>query len=377
MQVFKLFFKIAKTKALSIAIFLGIFLLILNFASFGGGETEFRTSKMALTVFDKDNTVASKSLMEFLAKDNEIIEYEDDKDKLIDALYITSTNYVITINEGFSEKLGKGETDGLFTTRYLHDSYTNKLADSTLDNYVRTVRAYMAGGKDLEAAIVSAEAALSEKTDVKFESYGKTEIKSDTASFFNFLPYALLCIIVSVLCPVIVAMNKEEVGFRTRCSSIKLSAVSSQTALASAIFVVAIWFALLAFGILKNGGMYTGTMWYGVLNTVAFSLVSMALAILFAELNVSENALSFLTQVLGLGMAFLCGMFVPVEFLPASVIAVGRFLPLYWYVRANNMIFGLASEAMSVSTVMLCLGIQVLFAVVIYAVSLIVKKQKR
>ena len=103
----------------------------------------------------------------------------------------------------------------------------------------------------------------------------------------------------------------------------------------------------------------------------------MALAILFAELNVSENALSFLTQVLGLGMAFLCGMFVPVEFLPASVIAVGRFLPLYWYVRANNMIFGLASEAMSVSTVMLCLGIQVLFAVVIYAVSLIVKKQKR
>ncbi|MBQ8119326.1 MAG: hypothetical protein IJ172_00905, partial [Ruminococcus sp.] len=119
MQVFKLFFKIAKTKWLATLIFLGIFLLILNFTDVGKGATEFSSSKMALTVYDHDNTDASKKLCEYLKKNNEIVEVEDDKDKIIDALYITSTNYIIDIKEGYAERLAKGETDGLFTTRYL------------------------------------------------------------------------------------------------------------------------------------------------------------------------------------------------------------------------------------------------------------------
>ena len=153
MQVFKLFFKIAKTKWLATLVFLGIFLLILNFTNIGGGSTSFTTSKMALTIYDHDNSDASKKLCEYLKKDNEIVDVEDDKDKLIDALYITSTNYVITINEGYADRLAKGETEGLFSTRYLHDSYTNKLADSTLDTYVSTVKAYMAGGMEMRGKL--------------------------------------------------------------------------------------------------------------------------------------------------------------------------------------------------------------------------------
>ena len=213
MQVFNLFFKIAKTKWLATLVFLGIFLLILNFTNIGGGSTSFTTSKMALTVYDHDKTEASKKLCEYLAKDNEIVDVEDDKDKLIDALYITSTNYVITINEGYADRLAKGETEGLFSTRYLHDSYTNKLADSTLDTYVSTVKAYMAGGMEFDKALDSAQEALSVKTEVNFETFSDNNANTKAASFFNYLPYALLSIIVSVLCPVIVAMNKKEVGF--------------------------------------------------------------------------------------------------------------------------------------------------------------------
>ena len=273
MQVFKLFFRIAKTKWLATLIFLGIFLLILNFTDVGGGAQSFTTSKMALTVFDRDNTDASKRLCEYLGKDNEIVDFEDDKDKLIDALYITSTNYVITINEGYSEKLAKGETDGLFTARYLHDSYTNRLADSTLDDYVSTVKAYLAGGMEFDKALDAAEEALAIKTDVNFETFSEDQSTSKAAAFFNYMPYALLSIIVSVLCPVIIAMNKKDVGFRTQCSSIKMSAVSAQTIAASGILVAVLWVFLMILGVGKNGGMFSGNMWYAVLNSVSFTFV--------------------------------------------------------------------------------------------------------
>lgn len=377
MQVFKLFFKIAKTKWLATLIFLGIFLLILNFTDVGGGAQSFSTSKMSLTVYDHDNTDASKRLYEHLKKNNEIVEIEDDKDKIIDALYITSTNYVIDIKEGYAERLAKGETDGLFTTRYLHDSYTNKLADSTLDDYVGTVKAYLAGGMELDKALDAAEEALDIKTDVTMETFSDDSPAAKSASFFNYMPYALLSIIVSVLCPVLIAMNKKEVGFRTKCSSIKTSSVSVQTIAASGIFVVIIWLILMAFGIGKNGGMFSGNMWYAVLNTVSFTLVCVAIALLFAELGIGDNVLAFVTQVLGLGMAFLCGMFVPQEMLSSSVLAAARFLPAYWYVKANDMICGLGTDKFKLSTVMMCIGIQLLFAAAIFAVSLIVKRQKK
>lgn len=377
MQVFKLFFKIAKTKWLATLIFLGIFLLILNFTDVGGGVQSFSTSKMSLTVYDHDNTDASKRLYEHLKKNNEIVEIEDDKDKIIDALYITSTNYVIDIKEGYAERLAKGETDGLFTTRYLHDSYTNKLADSTLDDYVGTVKAYLAGGMELDKALDAAEEALDIKTDVTMETFSDDSPAAKSASFFNYMPYALLSIIVSVLCPVLIAMNKKEVGFRTKCSSIKLSSVSAQTVAASGIFVAIIWVFLMILGIGKNGGMFSGNMWYAVLNTVSFTLVCVAIALLFAELGIGDNVLAFVTQVLGLGMAFLCGMFVPQEMLSSSVLAAARFLPAYWYVKANDMICGLGTDKFKLSTVMMCIGIQLLFAAAIFAVSLIVKRQKK
>lgn len=377
MQVFKLFFKIAKTKAASMLVYLGIFLVILSISDQGGATGNFSASKMKLTIFDKDNTSASRQLCEYLGKDNEIVEFEDDKDKLIDALYMTSTNYVITINEGYEEKLAGGETDGLFTTQYIHDSYTNKLADSTLDTYVSTVRAYMAGGMDFDKALDSAQETLSLKTDVKFETFSEQTSSSKAYAFFNYLPYAFISVLVSVLCPVITAMNKREVGFRTRCSSIKASVVSMQTVLASILFVVFIWVALMCLGIGKNGGMFTGNMWYAVLNTVVFTLVSIAIALLLAELDVKDNALGFITQVLGLGMAFLCGMFVPMEYLSGAILSVARFLPAYWYVRANNMVFGQGGESFEASSALIFICIELLFAAAIFAVSLIVKKQKK
>ena len=376
MQVFKLYFKIAKSKWLSILIYFVIFLMILSLTNAGSGATDYTSTKMRLTVYDKDGSAASKKLVEYIGKNNELQDIKDDKDVIIDALYVTSTNYVITINEGFGKKLESGETGELFEARYIHDSYTNKMADEMLNTYVSTVRAYMAGGESLADAQAKASEALSEETEVKFKSFSK-EKKSPAAAFFNYLPYAILSMVVSIMAPVMISMNKGEVAFRTRCSSMTESAINFQTFLASMVSMVVIWLVLMLLGISKNEGMYSGNMWYAVLNAVAFTIVSAGIAILLSVIGVSENVLAFLTQILGLGMAFLCGMFVPFDYLSKGTVAIGRFLPAYWYVKANEMICGLGDDVFRASKVMQYIGVEMLFALALFALAFTVKKQKR
>ncbi len=376
MQVFNLFYKIVKTRWVSLLIYTVIFVLILNFADFGGGDTSFTSSKMRLTLYDMDESAASKKLVDYISSNNEIVDYKNDKDILIDALYYTSTNYVITINKGFEEKLKAGEDNDLFEAQYLHDSNTNKLADDMLNSYVSTVNAYMTGGMELYEAQDKAASALSEKSEVNFETF--TDDNSFKAiGFFNFVPYILFSLIVSAIAPVIIAMNRKDIFFRTKCSSMKESSINFQTILASTIFVAFIWLLLMGMGIMKNGEMYSGRIWYAVLNTLAFTIISIAIAMLIASFNVSEDALSFISVVLGLGMSFLCGMFVPLELLDSKVIAIGRFLPLYWYIRANNMICGSGNELFNLSKVMKFMGVELLFAVAIFAFAFAVRKQKK
>ena len=376
MQVFNLFYKIVKTRWVSLLIYTVIFVLILNFADLGGGDTSFTSSKMRLTLYDMDESAASKKLVDYISKNNEIIDYKNDKDVLIDALYYTSTNYVITINKGFEEKLKAEKDTELFEAQYLHDSNTNKLADDMLNSYVSTVNAYMTGGMELYEAQDKAASALSEKSEVNFETF--TDDNSFKATgFFNFVPYIIFSLIISAIAPVIIAMNRKDIFFRTKCSSMKESSINFQTILASTIFVAFIWLLLMGMGIMKNGEMYSGRIWYAVLNTLAFTIISIAIAMLIASFNVSEDALSFISVVLGLGMSFLCGMFVPLELLDSKVIAIGRFLPLYWYIRANNMICGSGNELFNLSKVMKFMGVELLFAVAIFAFAFAVRKQKK
>ena len=71
------------------------------------------------------------------------------------------------------------------------------------------------------------------------------------------MPYIIMSIVVSSLCPVIMVMNNKEVLFRTKCSSMKESSINFQTILASTIFVAFIWLLLMGMGIMKNGEMLT------------------------------------------------------------------------------------------------------------------------
>ena len=70
-------------------------------------------------------------------------------------------------------------------------------------------------------------------------------------------------------------------------------------------------------------------------------------------------------------MSFLCGVFVKQSLLGEEILNVGKFLPAYWYVRANNMIFGGDGAVFDQKEVWVSIGIEALFAAAMLAAALL------
>ena len=58
-------------------------------------------------------------------------------------------------------------------------------------------------------------------------------------------------------------------------------------------------------------------------------------------------------------MSFLCGIFVPQNLLSDGVLAVGKFLPAYWYIVINDML-ALSEQTFDLHVYLQGLGIQYL-----------------
>lgn len=376
MQVFKVFMKVLKKHLGIVFIYIGIFFAIsIPMSKLNTGADAFKPSRIDICIFDEDDTPESRALAEYILRSNDRVELKNDEDTIIDALYYCTADYILTINEGYAEKLAAGDMDGMFTSSHMHDSYSTVYMKNTLDNYVKAVCAYEAGGMDTGKAIEAAEETLSRETEVNnanFSAEENTEYNHDFASYFRSLPYVYFAAILSTLCPVIMAVKRRDIRYRTSCSSIRFSSYNLQIYLGGFVYVFMVFAAVIAVGAYLHGGLYHGKALLAVVNAGILSLVAISVSFLFAAFELDGNMLNLFTQLTSLGMSFLCGSFVPLEVLSSKVQAVGRFLPLYWYIRANEMLCG--NETYNSAILARFMLIQTGFAVVIFMAALLVSK---
>ena len=150
-----------------------------------------------------------------------------------------------------------------------------------------------------------------------------------------------------------------------------------QITLGAIIYAVIIWLIFMIAALILCGKMLLcreGLL--AVLNSLVFMLVVLSMTLLISVLAPSPKATDMIANTIGLGMSFLCGVFVPQKFLGEAVINVAHFLPAYWFIRANNMLAGISDELFSSSKYFSYLGIELLFAVAIFSVVLLVAKTK-
>lgn len=375
MQVFKAFLQVLKHKLSTAFVYIIVFFVIaIPMTINGNKERIFEATKLAVCVFDADDTPESHALTDFIGQQHDLVTVENDRTAITDALYYEAVDYVLVIEDGYAEKLENGETDALFSSYRMHDSYGAALVQQMLDRYISTVQAYRTGGAELTDAIADAADVLTEKTEVRYAETKNTAVLSPVnASYFTYMSYILISVIFSVLSPVLLTMNRKDLRFRTACSCLRPNARTMQIFAGSSLFVLVIWALFTVTGILLGGGQISGLAWLVIPNSLLYAIICTGIAIFVAELGVRTQVINMLTQILGLGMSFLCGVFVEQSMLGEGVLAVGRFLPAYWYVRLIDMLRGAipydAGEAA------MCLLIETGFAFVMMILSLLVHKQ--
>ena len=112
-----------------------------------------------------------------------------------------------------------------------------------------------------------------------------------------------------------------------------------------AIFTVVCWAMLIGLSFLLYGEtlLSFGGLPMLLANTFAFALVSQSIGFLVSSFVKSFTVLSAISNVLSLGLCFISGVFVPQAIMSPGVLTAASFLPVYWYVKANNAIGSLAA----------------------------------
>ena len=387
MQVFKAYFKVMRSSAASIAVNLGVFLGIAVLISSMAPETavmNFEPTRTPVAVINRDGDgQIAQGLVDYLGQTSRLVPYPDDPEKLQDALFFRNVEYIAIIPAGFSDAFMLGE-NGSIQKVIVPDSTSSYYVDMNIDRFLNTVRLRLKySSEESQAELVAAA-----RADLAFDT--PVAMKSSSAAtggerpgytyYFAYCAYALLAMVMTGVSSIMIAFNKPDLYLRNLCSPLPGISMSLQLAAGHVVFALGCW-AILVLGSLVLHGrslVLSGLAGLYSLNTLAFAAVSACMGFLVGSSVKSNGAQAGAVNVITLGMSFLGGVFVPQPIMSKSVLLVGRFLPTYWFIRANDAIGELSSfTADSLGPIYGSILIQMGFAMAIFSVTLLLSKERR
>ena len=369
--------KIVKKALPSVSMYFVIFFgmtIAMSFLTGKDQEKMYQATELTIYVEDKEASVLSKTLTEYLAQENEV-ETEYDKELLSDLLFSGLVDYVVYFEEGFEENFLAGKKGGI---ERQSTKPNMAFVDQKIELFFQYVRGELAMGKSLEDACAS----VLKNT----ENHAETEVLSGRQSmstrpgyfFFTFLAYILPCILIMVLGPVMFSFYRKDIKMRTDCGMVSVRKQNTEVVKGIVLFAVVIWALFMGLGAIIYHRDFTPAEYLlGTLNSFSFLLFSVTISVLFGVLLPSTEALNGASNVLGLGMSFLCGVFVPAHLLPDYVNKIGEFLPAGWYMKNVILLNEENAATAHFKEFLTNCGVVTVFAVAVFFVFLVVVKRKK
>ncbi|MDF2539826.1 MAG: hypothetical protein K0S76_2847 [Herbinix sp.] len=386
MQVYKTFFTILKKQLTPILIYGAIFLALTYLTTLSQrnqDNEQFQEQKVDALLVNKD--IKSEFLQEFtsyLEKYVTFVEIEDTEEARRDALFYRKVYYILTIPEGFTEAFLKGEEISLIK-QIVPDSYEAMSVDSIINNYLNTVRVYRKHIPEADFSQLSyyVEKNLELETKVAFDVILEDENRKSiqfNKNYYNYLGYIMLAVFIISVSSVMLSFQNLNIRRRHHASPVTLKNINLQLILGNLAFVMIYMAVFIIAGYLFNPfrRVDTNLLLY-ILNAAVFAMTALGISYLVSMTITSKRAVSAISTAVSLSLAFISGMFVPQDYLGASVLKVASFTPTYWYIKANNTIQTLTSFSWdNISGVFGMMAIQLGFAAAIFSVALVVSKRK-
>lgn len=339
MTVFKTILKILNKLKGMIILYTAILVAItaLNQTS-GNNMTNFEDSKPSVLIVNKDSEDnIAKGFEDYISKHSEIKDIDTkDEEKINDAIFYRDVNYVIYIPKDFGKNLLDGKNPSL-EYKSCGDEYSS-YAQMMVEKYIKTVLIYKDYYSGVEL-ISKVNKVVDKDTKVYMKTTLDTSKLSSMTQYFNILNYALLAGCVYCISMILASLNDETVRKRTIISSFNYKKYNRIVLLSNSIVIFAMWilYMILALILFKDLMFSSNGLGY-VINSFVFTICSLTIGFLIGNITQNKNAIGGIVNVIALGTSFLCGCFVPFEYMPDYVLKIAHILPTYYYVANNQLI---------------------------------------
>lgn len=337
MIVFKTYLKILK-KNLFIVILYTLFLIIFTGFNIKSDDNNlnYKDIKPDILIINEDDSVGiTKHLITYLEKNTNHVSIKNNENSINDAIFYRDVSFIIYIPNNFH--INYLTDDYLIKIKSTND-YEAILANLYLEKYLKVLNNY----KDLfeeSELLTKMDEVLDTSLEVNLTSKLNTNSLNKAVIYYNFLNYSLLATSLYIVSLILLSFNEPNIKKRIIISSMKINKFNRLLFLANSLFMMTIWiiYILLSFGLIGKI-MFTLNGLVLIINSFIFMIFTLSLAIFIANLLKSKDSINGLTNVLSLGTSFLCGAFVPISYLPNSVLKFSKLLPSYYYIKTNEIV---------------------------------------
>lgn len=379
MTVFKTFFRIVNKLKPTIILYTALLIIFgaVNMKT-SDNNINFVNSKPDILIINQDvNKGLTKNLIDYMKKNSNIVKVENNEEKINDALFYREVSYVIYIPKDYRKNVLLGKNPKLDIKKT--DEYDAHLSEMMLKRYIKLQNIYNkeAGSEDELITLINDN--INDDVNVKITSKVDTSKTYNIAYYFNFASYSILAIIIYIVCLVLCSFKEESISKRINISSINYKSHNNKILFASIVFSSIVWLLFVIIGVTIVGDiMFSIRGLISIINSFIFTFCALTLSILISSITNNKNAISGIVNVIALGSAFLCGAFVPAEYLPSSVLNFAHILPAYYYINSNDLLKNIdVINISSMHPIIINMVIIIIFSILFIILNNIVTRKKR
>lgn len=338
MTVFKTFWKCVK-KNIGMIIMYTVMLIAFGTINMKTSDNQlnFVNVKPDILIINEDNSKISDNLIKYIENNSNIVDIKQDEEAIDDALFYRDVNYIIYIPKNYGNDILKGLNPkiNIQTT----GDYLASLSELLLSRYIQIQNVYRSKIENEDELIKLINDSISKQVDVQITSKLDTAKTNNASNYFNFASYSIMAVIIFIICLVLTSFKEKTVKKRNIISSMNYKKYNRLLLIASLAYATIVWLLYVILGIIVlKDIMFTSRGLIYMLNTFIFTFCSLTIALFISSLVNNKNAISGIVNVVALSSAFLCGAFVPAQYLPESVLNIAHILPSYWYINSNDLL---------------------------------------
>ena len=339
MTVFKTFLKILRKNLFMVIVFSGVLILFagLNMNSQDKSAT-FTSVKPDVIIVNQDEEKGiTKGFIDYIKENSVTPSVKDDEEARNDALFYNDTDYIIYIPKGFNEDFMEGKIDSLEVKKGMN--FNSSYAEMMINRYLHIASTYRDKVDNQDDLVKIINEVLKNNTEVEITSKLDTDNLARAVFYYNFESYSLIVSLLFIITLILSIFNSDTIRKRTVISSTNYKKNNRILLLCNLLYAFVLWaiYTVLSFFLIGDV-MFTANGIMLIINSFIHLIMLTSLAFFIGNAIKNKDVVNGVTNVVGLGTSFLCGVFVPLSYLPDSVVKIAHIIPTYYYVESNEMI---------------------------------------